>query len=142
MKILLSYLLLFFYTLTSIGASVYMHQCHGNIISITSEGSATAVEDYHKCKKHLQESSSSSCPQHDSNCCKDIKIDLKKSTDDAEHTQLSASFLGLSPAIITLFWITTLYEVPENVIFHARKSSPHVLATTNPTYLIHCNFRI
>ena len=142
MKILLSYLMLFFYVLTGTGASLYMHQCHGSIISITGEGSKAAIEDYHMCKKHLEETASTSCMLDESNCCKDIKIDLKKSTDDVEHTQLSASLFAISPAIITLFWIATFYEAPENVIIHTRKSSPHILATSTPTYIIHCNFRI
>ena len=119
-----------------------MHQCHGHIVSITGQWPKTAIKDLHNCNKHLKESISTSCMLDESNCCKDIKIDLKKSTDDAEHTQISAPFLSLSPAIITLFWIATLYELPENVAIQTRISSPHLLATTNPTYLIHCNFRI
>lgn len=142
MKILLSYLLLFFYVLTSTGASVYMHQCHGGIVSVKQEGPKTAIENCPMCTKHHEEPSSASCMLDENGCCKDIKIDLKKSTDDAEHTQISASFLSLSPATITLFWISTLYEDPINEDAQPRLSSPHVLAVTNPTYLIHCNFRI
>lgn len=145
MKVLVSYILLFFYVLTCTGGSVYMHQCNGGSIHITKEDAADMHKSCPMCAEQHKNNKvdANTCPMdEDRSCCKDIKIDLKKSNDDAEHAQHAPVFLGLSPATITLFWIISFQISSESNLNPPTIEAPHLLASTNPTYLILCNFRI
>lgn len=145
MKVLVSYILLFFYVLTCTGGSVYMHHCNGGTLHISKEDASDAHKKCPMCaENHKKERvDDKSCKMDEAgSCCKDIKIDLKKSNDDAENAQHAPNFIGLSPATMTLFWILTFHVSIDNNVQPATIEAPHLLASTNPTYLIHCNFRI
>ncbi|QBQ42394.1 hypothetical protein E2P86_15055 [Sphingobacterium psychroaquaticum] len=140
-KTFVTYLLLFFYALTSTGASVYMHQCHGGTVLVTQDN----IEEHHKkcplCNAE-GETKPHACDKGKADCCKDIKLDLKKSKDDAENTHASLAFLSLSPAIITLHWILSVQYSADQEIAPKQVDTTKLLVSSSPTYLKHCNFRI
>ncbi len=143
MRAFLASILLFFYTLTCIGTTVNMHQCHGGTIFILQEN----VENHHEncplCHDHEKESASSHiCDNTSEKCCKDIQIDLKKSQEEVENVQTLLSFPTISPAILTLVWISAFHSDVETTTSSTPPDRLSAILPSNPTYLIHCNFRI
>src|SRR5690606_32015044 len=117
MRAFIASILLFFYALTSTGATVYMHQCHGTKVFLWEE----EIESHHAncamCLEHHQEQEDATCHQsHDgecdhttTDCCKDIVLDLKKSQEEVESAPTLLSFLSISPATLTIFWIVAFH---------------------------------
>lgn len=68
-----------------------MHQCHGGTVLVTQDN----IEEHHKkcplCNAE-GETKPHACDKGKADCCKDIKLDLKKSKDDAENTHASLAF--------------------------------------------------
>lgn len=145
MRAFLSSLILFFYTLTCTGATVYMHQCHGGSFVMLQEN----AEEHHQscpiCLDHEDEktsSSSHSCDMKGDNCCKDIKIDLKKGQEEVESTLSSFNFMTLSPATLSLIWIVVFQPHFDTQKTNTGFGRLLLAKQTTPTYLLHCNFRI
>ncbi len=145
MRAFLSSIILFFYTLTCTGMTVYMHQCHGGSFVMLQDN----VEKHHQscpvCLDQEHETASKSshaCDMEGDDCCKDIKIDLKKGQEEVESTPSSLNFMTLSPATLSIIWIVVLQPH-----FDAQKINvgpdPFLLTKqSTPTYLLHCNFRV
>lgn len=144
MKVLLAYILLFLYTLTCTGASVYMHHCSAGAFTLSQESSTTncpLCKKMHNKQQDDQKTNKHACADKD-DCCKDLKIDLKKGQQDTENAANAFSFVSLAPAIATIHWIInfqsecagrTLGEIRDNTSAHN---------ATSPPYLKHCSFRI
>lgn len=145
MKIFLSYILLFFYTLTCTGSSVYMHLCSKGSFVLSQTGEQTA-KSCPLCNKHKEDAGEQETAEHScgeqSDCCKDVKIDLKKGDQEIENASSTVSFLTLSPTIATLHWIIAVPQETTDLSSPQAIDSSPPLVTTNPPYLIHCNFRI
>lgn len=145
MRAFLSCIILFFYTLTCTGATVYMHQCHGGSLVMLQEN----AENHHKtcpiCIEHEHEqeaSSSHSCNTEEDDCCKDIQIDLKKAQEEVETAPSSFNLMTLSPATLSILWLVVFQPHFDT---QKRNSKPHpsfLAKRSTPTYLLHCNFRI
>ena len=143
MRLWLSSIILFFYTLTCTGATVYMHQCHGGSLVMLQDSAGAHHKNCPVCQDHEQEDTTSShtCSAEEGSCCKDFKIDLKKGQEEVESTA-SFNIMTLSPATLSIIWLVVfnphldsqqLAVCPEQLII--TKKSP-------PSYLLHCNFRI
>lgn len=146
MKICLSYILLFFYTLTCAGSSVYMHFCDKGSVMITEASAQEPAQHCPLCtkeNKHAEEQKMHEQGCGDQNdCCKDYKIDLKKGDHEVENASNALSFLSLSPAVATLHWIILVPQETNSTTEHLQIDSSPAVVTTSPPYLIHCNFRI
>lgn len=147
MRGLIAYILLFFYTVTCSGATVYMHFCHGTpVLSIQEQESIAAHKQCPMCAEHPGHATEShenhNCDttgQHD--CCKDVKIELKKLK--AENSATALSFLNFSPAITSVYWVSLFQQFIGTHSPGNKPELPKLLAWHHPpTYLIHCNFRI
>ncbi|WDF68094.1 hypothetical protein PQ465_17575 [Sphingobacterium oryzagri] len=146
MKIFLSYILLFLYTLTCTGSSVYMHMCDkGSIFIVQSEqeNADAACPLCDKASSHTEKTSAKehSCGTQD-DCCNDVKVDLKKADNSIENAPATLAFLSLSPAIVTLHWIVLFPQEITSAPQATETSAVPLFATASPPYLIHCNFRI
>lgn len=147
MRVLIAYILLFFYTVTCSGATVYMHFCHGTSdVSIQGQ----SLKERQNCTMCLQhkgndhnDQMSHTCDLALQTCCKDITLELKKSDNEAENTAAIFSFFNLAPAITTIYWISIFQNFivnPDNL--EKTYSEKPLVAYKPPTYLFHCNFRI
>ena len=147
MRTLIAYILLFLYTVTCSGATVYMHFCHGTSdVSILGD----RVEEEQNCTMCLEHKGddnevqlSHTCDMGPQSCCKDITLELKKSDSEAENTAAIFSFFNLSPAITTIYWISLFQDFiinPDSL--KETYSEKTLVAYKPPTYLFHCNFRI
>jgi len=142
MKIFLSYILLFLYTLTCTGSSVYMHLCGKGSIAIVQVQQPLSEKKCPLCAKTEKKSAAKHACSDQSDCCKDVKIDLKKGHQEIENTANAPSFIALSPAVITLHWILLVPQETTECMPSAAFQPPPQLASASPPYLIHCNFRI
>ncbi|HLS95389.1 MAG TPA: hypothetical protein VK017_07495 [Sphingobacterium sp.] len=148
MRALFAYILLFFYTVTSTGASVYMHLCHGQKAFITEVAAernhAPCPVCHHEGGKQAtdQQHTNTDCCDDGNNCCQDIRVDLSKGEQNTENAPAQASFLTLSPATLTLHWIVAYFSDAYQPIAGFDPPNKELLAYSNPPYLIHCNFRI
>ena len=146
MRAILSSIILFFYTLTCTGMTVYMHQCHAGSFVLLAED----VENHHQncpvCAQHGDEKAKVSphaCDIEADNCCKDIKIDLTKGQEEVESTTSSFNLTLLSPATLSIIWLAVLQPHFDELKTQQSRSDKYLLSTrTAPTYLLHCNFRI
>lgn len=145
MRVFLSSIILFFYTLTCTGTPVYMHQCHGGSLVMLQD----KVEEHHKscpvCQKHEHLkgiSSSHDCDEGDGTCCKDIRIDLKKGQEEVESAPSTFSFSTLSPATLSIIWLVVFQPYTDTKKTNIPLDQPRLAKRSTPTYLLHCNFRI
>lgn len=145
MRALLSCIILFFYTLTCTGATVYMHQCHGGSLIMLQDN----VENHHNtcliCLEHEHEeepSSSHTCAIEGDDCCKDIQIDLKKAQEEVENASPSFNLTTLSPATLSILWIVVFQPYFDTQKPNSRPNPSFLAKQSTPTYLLHCNFRI
>lgn len=142
MKIFLSYILLFLYTLTCTGSSVYMHLCGKGSIAIIQVQQPASEKECPLCAKTEKKSAAKHACSDKDDCCKDVKLDLKKGNQEIESTANSPTFLALSPAVITLYWIMLVPQEASAITQSTVSQPPPQLASASPPYLIHCNFRI
>lgn len=146
MKIFLSYMLLFLYTLTCTGSSVYMHLCKNGSIAIVHSEQLSTEGSCLLCDKSDKHSENQTRKEHrcgdQSDCCKDVRIDLKKGNQEIENSSNAPSFLTLSPAITTLHWILLVPAETTAITSTPELQSSQQLASSSPPYLVHCNFRI
>lgn len=123
-----------------------MHFCHGSVVSI-KEAAKQAHEHCPMCASQKTDKRTNetnhSCNMGEQDCCNDVAIDLKKSDVLAEKAATGLSFLNLSPAITTLYWIQ-LFQVAISTPNNTTKPNiqPGLVAYKPPTYLIHCTFLI
>ncbi|PRD54386.1 hypothetical protein C5749_13070 [Sphingobacterium gobiense] len=145
MRAFLSSIVLFFYMLTCTGATIYMHQCHGGSLIMLQDKADEHHQSCPICMDHGHEkeaSSSHACNTEGDDCCKDIKIDLKKGQEKVESTPAAFSFLTLSPATLSIIWIVVFQPHFDTQKASTGPSQFSLAKRSTPTYLLHCNFRI
>lgn len=145
MRAFLSSIILFFYTLTCTGATVYMHQCHGGSLVMLQDN----AEEHHQscpiCLDHQHEKKSSpspACDMEGDDCCKDIKIDLKKGQEEVESTPSAFNFMTWSPATLSIIWLVVFQPHFDTKKINTGADQFLLAKQSTPTYLLHCNFRI
>lgn len=147
MKRILAFIILCLYTLTSTGATVYIHQC-ANVFFIKSF--QEDLQDTGNCP-HCHSSnealplgdSSASCHVNKASCCSDFKVDLKKSNDQSELSVNSLNLpSGIIPSLITLYWIPTAATGLLASASIPLQKDAALLCPPIPPYLLHCTFRI
>lgn len=149
MRAFIACILLFFYALTSTGATVYMHQCHGTQVFLLQEGienhhasCSICLDHHHDGSEEHQHTHDEKCDHTSKDCCNDIVLDLKKGQEKVESASTGFSFPTLTPTTLTLFWIVVFHddiEITESATISDRLAN---ITPTQPPYLVHCNFRI
>ncbi len=122
-----------------------MHFCQGNPFVSIQDESNQAQQSCPMCLKDIDHHNAPPetplCDDGQEDCCKDIKIELKKLK--AENSAMTLSFFNLSPAITPISWASLFQQF---IAPSSRESEPAfqrvIVAYKPPTYLIHCNFRI
>jgi len=93
--------------------------------------------------EHEKESSSSHvCDVDKDDCCRDIKIDLKKGQEEVESTPSSFNFMTLSPATLSIIWLVVFQPHYDTQKINTGSDQLLLAKRSTPTYLLHCNFRI
>jgi len=107
------------------------------------------VEKHHQscpvCLDHEHETASTSshaCDMDGDDCCKDIKIDLKKGQEEVESTPSSLHFMTLSPATLSIIWLVVFQPHFDTQKINTGPDLSLLTKQSTPTYLLHCNFRI
>lgn len=146
MRAFLSSILLFFYTLTCTGATVYMHQCHEGSLLMLQEHADEHHQTCPICIEHEQEQETSShaCDTAGEDCCKDFKIDLKRGQGQEEIESAPSPFnmMTLSPTTLSILWIVVFQPYLDTQKLTVAPDHSLQAKRSTPTYLLHCNFRI
>ena len=147
MKRILAFILLCFYTLTSTGATVYIHHCADVFFIRSSKQVDMETKSCPHCKSLTpaapKKDSSSSCEVSKSSCCTDVPISLTKGTEKSELSVNSINqSLAIVPTSITLHWIPT--SIPDFLADAATPAAADIAFLPPPIspYLLHCTFRI
>lgn len=151
MSRIFSIFLLFIYSLTSTGATVYIHSCGQNAqISIFEKQTNSAdctfcTGDHHSCCIEAQDMMTEdilACT-HEHSCCTDVRVELSNGEEQAL-TSLFKDFDTLSPAEFIIPWIIVFHHALFDASASAKPAVATFAATTTfpNTYLVNCNFRI
>jgi len=119
-----------------------MHLCGKGSIAIVQAQQPFSEKKCPLCAKTEKQSAAEHACSDKGDCCKDVKLDLKKGNQEMESAANAPTFLALSPTVITLHWILLVPQETKATIQSAASQPPPQLASASPPYLIHCNFRI
>ncbi|MFD1768502.1 hypothetical protein [Sphingobacterium suaedae] len=119
-----------------------MHLCHGETVWIT-QNKNKEQDSCPICNQSSEdEPASTLCSDEQHDCCQDIQVDLKKGEQGAENRTATLSFLALSPAVLTLHWITVCHLLPQDESWIIVDRTERTAYSSPPPYLMHRNFRI
>ncbi len=125
-----------------------MHLCRSSSNLIIQDNNETVPQTCPFCKENSEKTTKqdtkeqSCCTTEQSDCCHDIKLDLKKGDQDNENAPTVYSFFSLSPATITLFWIIGFQRETKSLDTPDSGNNTLLVSTNSPPYLKHCNLRI
>lgn len=145
MRALYAYILLFFYTLTCTGTTVYMHSCSGQAAISISQDASEQGTSCPLCteQKQVQPKAANSCPMDDTSCCSEVKVNFTKNQEDAEQSQINFPAFSFVAPIAKIYWMLSSYTILEQPAINTLDDSPKVLVSSHPpTYLLHRNFRL
>lgn len=145
MRVVFAYFLLFFYTITSVGATVYMHQCQGNSL-ISIENKHTDIN--HSCPLCLPNDAETKTPTADCHpqqegCCNTLVFHLDYKKNDTKQLIGTSSLISIAPPVTTLYRLLVNTSKITDSYPKQYGNSPKLLASSKaPLYLACCNFRI